>query len=273
MAGDWIKMRGNLWDDPRIARLCDLTEQGEAAIIGALYWLWATADQHTEDGILDGLSLRQIDRKTGVSGFAAALVEIGWIADHPEGVRIVNFTDHNGTSAKKRCTTAKRVANHRSGNADVTLEALQEEDIIVSTALAREEKRREEVNHNPPSLRDVPPQENAKPKRAKGITLTQWLADIQAKGEKPVSEHKPLWDYCAKVGIAPEWVEIAWVRFVDRYKTDEKARRKLYTDWRRVFLRAIEENWFKLWCFSDRDQAFRLTTIGVASDLATREAA
>lgn len=37
MAGDWIKMRGNLWDDPRVAKLCDLTDQGEAAIVGALY--------------------------------------------------------------------------------------------------------------------------------------------------------------------------------------------------------------------------------------------
>ena len=77
MAGDWIKMRGNLWDDPRVAKLCDLTGQAEAAVVGALYWLWATADQHTEDGSMPGLTLRQIDRKTGVQGFAAGLVQIG----------------------------------------------------------------------------------------------------------------------------------------------------------------------------------------------------
>ena len=79
MAGDWIKMRGNLWDDPRVSKLVDLTGSSEAAVIGALYWLWATADQHTEDGCMPGLNLRQIDRKTGVPGFAAAMVEIGWI--------------------------------------------------------------------------------------------------------------------------------------------------------------------------------------------------
>lgn len=91
MSGDWIKMRGNLWDDPRVASIVDATDSSEAAVIGALYWLWATADQHTEDGIMPGLSMRQIDRKTGVSGFAAALQNIGWIADHPEGIRIVRF--------------------------------------------------------------------------------------------------------------------------------------------------------------------------------------
>jgi len=143
MAGDWIKMRGNLWDDPRVSKLCDITNQSEAAIVGALYWLWATADQHTEDGIMYGLTPRQIDRKTGVQGFAEALISIGWIADHPEGIRIINFTDHNGASAKKRCSTAKRVATFRSCNDDVTHEALQDERISVSDALAREEKRRE----------------------------------------------------------------------------------------------------------------------------------
>jgi len=114
MAGDWIKMRGNLWDDPRVARLVDLTNSSEAAVVGALYWLWATADQHTEDGVMPGLSLRQIDRKTGLSGFGDALCQIDWLADHPDGVRIVDFERHNGSSAKKRCETAKRVAKHKA---------------------------------------------------------------------------------------------------------------------------------------------------------------
>lgn len=114
MAADWIKMRGNLWDDPRVSRLCDLTDQGEAAIIGGLYWLWASADQHTADGYLPGLSVRQIDRKTGVQGLGAALCEIGWIEESPDGVRIVNFEEHNGSSAKRRVMESQRKANGRS---------------------------------------------------------------------------------------------------------------------------------------------------------------
>jgi hypothetical protein len=143
MAGDWIKMRSNLWDDPRVSALCDATNQPEAMVIGALYWLWSAADQHTEDGIMPGLSLRQIDRKTGVPGFAQALCNIGWMADHPEGVRICNFTEHNGESAKKRCQTAKRVAKSRSCNAGVAQEALQDEQEVVTDALAREREREE----------------------------------------------------------------------------------------------------------------------------------
>ena len=159
MAGDWIKMRGNLWDDPRVAKIVDMTDSSEAAVIGALYWLWSTADQHTETGVMPGLTLRSIDRKTGVKGFADALCAIDWIEDHPEGVRIVDFEKHNGSSAKKRCQTAKRVANYESTNAQLTQDkektnadsvstALGKGICSVSDALAREEKRREEKNRD-----------------------------------------------------------------------------------------------------------------------------
>lgn len=144
MAGDWIKMRGNLWDDPRVSKLCDLTDQSEAAIVGALYWLWAAADQHTEDGLMPGLTLRQIDRKTGVQGFGAALCQIGWLEDNPDGVRIVNFEDHNGTSAKRRCTDAQRKANVRNVSASDADKRRTESGQKTPNLGAREEKRREE---------------------------------------------------------------------------------------------------------------------------------
>jgi hypothetical protein len=147
MAGDWIKMRTNLWNDPRVSRLVDLTETTEATVIGGLYWLWATADEHSMDGAMPGLTLRAVDRKTGVAGLAEALVTVGWLAEDPDGVRLVRFDEHNGASAKTRAQTAKRVANHRS-NSDVTQGPLHEQHDSVTDALAREreekEKRREE---------------------------------------------------------------------------------------------------------------------------------
>lgn len=157
MAGEWIKLRTNLWDDPRISKLCDLTEQPEASIVGGLYWLWATADDHTECGILPGLTTRAIDRKTGVNGLGQGLVDIGWLADHPEGVRIVNFEEHNGTSAKRRCSEAKRKGESRKPSAsdadkmqtesglDAELEKIREEEskalaiaALIATAAERE---------------------------------------------------------------------------------------------------------------------------------------
>lgn len=113
MAGDWIKMRSNLWDDPRVSSLCDQTGESEASIVGGLYWLWATADQHSVDGILPGMSAKSIDRKTGIAGLGDALSTIGWIAEHPEGLRIVRFDEHNGKSAKRRCSESVRKMSAR----------------------------------------------------------------------------------------------------------------------------------------------------------------
>lgn len=156
MAGDWIKMRSNLWDDPRVSKVCDMTNQPEAMVIGGLYWLWAMADQHTEDGVLCGLTLRQIDRKTGIEGFGDAMVAAGWLSTDGESVSIPNFEEHNGTSAKKRIQTARRVAAHKAGGnaADVVVGAVGGDLVTqdaqggnadsVSSALPREEKRREE---------------------------------------------------------------------------------------------------------------------------------
>ncbi|QIL80997.1 hypothetical protein G7047_14650 [Diaphorobacter sp. HDW4A] len=149
MAGDWIKMRGNLWDDPRVAALVDMTDTSEAAVVGALYWLWATADQHTEDGLMPGLTLRQIDRKTGVQGIGKALCDIGWLAETSDGVCLQNFTEHNGASAKRRATEAQRKANTRKVSASVAdnigTDLGQSEDENRQVAELEKEKRREEL--------------------------------------------------------------------------------------------------------------------------------
>ena len=143
MAGEWIKVRTNLWDDPRIAQLVEITDQSEAAVIGGLYWLWATADEHSSDGLLHGMTTRTIDRKTGVTGLGAALVSIGWLSENAEGVTVTRFDEHNGASAKQRAQTAKRVSTHK-GNAKVTQQALPEQQTTVTGALPREDKIREE---------------------------------------------------------------------------------------------------------------------------------
>lgn len=146
MAGDWIKMRGNLWDDPRVSALVDATDSSEAAIVGGLYWLWATADQHTENGFMPGLTLRQIDRKTGVPGLGQALVDIGWLTVADDGVTIENFTDHNGTSAKTRAVDAKRKATVRDVSEKSRTKTGKAADKSGGKSELEKEKRREEYS-------------------------------------------------------------------------------------------------------------------------------
>ena len=113
---NWIKMRSNLWDDPRINQICDLTSKRENEVIGSLYWLWAMADQQSVDGNLKGYSPASIDRKAYIKGFSAALVKVGWLLETEDGVQVARFDEHNGASAKRRAVMAKASSKYRSAS-------------------------------------------------------------------------------------------------------------------------------------------------------------
>jgi len=113
------------WDDP------DLT-------VGKLLKLWRWFDQHTTDGNASGVTTSLLDRLIGVTGFAKAVSDAGWLVIHDEGLTLPNFGRHNGKTAKDRVLTAQRVASHKASN--------KGNGTSVTSALPREEKRREEVN-------------------------------------------------------------------------------------------------------------------------------
>lgn len=267
MAGDWIKMRSNLWDDPRVARLVDLTDSSEAAVIGGLYWLWATADQHTADGFMPGLSCRQIDRKTGVQGLGQALVDIGWIEADADGVSIVNFEDHNGASAKKRAQTAKRVANHRSGNASETPLNESSNAPSVTGALARErEEKEEELPPNPPCQggeeSDEPSADKPKRERKERCSLKTFLERCRAAGETAISGYEPLRKYVDGVELPMEFVQLSWDVFKAEHSPGGANERRLQADWRKHFLNYVTKGYYRLW-YADAEGHFALTTVGI----------
>ena len=267
MAGDWIKMRSNLWDDPRVARLVDLTDSSEAAVIGGLYWLWATADQHTADGFMPGLSCRQIDRKTGVQSLGQALVDIGWIEADANGVSIVNFEDHNGASAKKRAQTAKRVANHRSGNAAETPHNESSNAPRVTGALARErEEKEEEIPPNPPCQGGEEPDQPlaAKPKRERKerCSLKTFIDRCRQAGETAISGYEPLRKYVDGVGLPMDFVQLAWDVFKAEHGPEGTNEHRLQADWRRHFLNYVSKGYYRLW-YANAEGQFALTTQGI----------
>lgn len=255
MAGDWIKMRGNLWDDPRVARLVDMTDSSEAAVVGGLYWLWATADQHTQDGFMPGLSLRQIDRKTGVQGLGKALCEICWLSETEAGVCLNNFEEHNGQSAKRRCVDAQRKATVRTvsaSDADKTQTSEGQKTPNLG-AREREEKRREEKEEDrgektAPRKRVAPPAAIVKPDDVDQQTWGDWVA-LRTKKRATVSLTvvEEARRECAKAGLTLErflqvWcmrgsqgLEAAWL------KPDERGHATGETAYQRSMRERIEE--------------------------------
>jgi hypothetical protein len=95
------------------------------------------------------------------------------------------------------------------------------------------------------------------PKAASAVSLPAWLATIKAKGEQPIPETDPVFDYAEQAGIPMDMLRLCWVEFRSRY-SEPNAKR--YKDWRSVYRKAVRGNWLKLW-FSTAD-GYMLTTVG-----------
>ncbi len=126
MAGDWIKMRTDLHDDPAVVGIALATGLDAHAVVGRLHRLWSWADKHTVDGIARNITDEWIDALVSCPNFSKLMRKNGWLRIKKRGIEIPNFEVHNGETGKQRALTAKRVAAHKSknGNGQVTPAAL-----------------------------------------------------------------------------------------------------------------------------------------------------
>lgn len=144
MTTAWIKMRVDLWDDPRIVATAAALGEPRSRVIGSCYRLWALADTYTVDGRLIGYSAAALDAAVELPGFSIALAKVGWLHLHADAVEIPRFADHNGASAKKRANSNVRMARSRAKcDASVALRAQQKaQPDSESESESEEEKER-----------------------------------------------------------------------------------------------------------------------------------
>ena len=142
MAGEWLKFEKSTLDKPEVFAIADALSIDPDAVIGKLVRVWAWFDSHTVDGNAARVTPALLNRVSGIDGFIEAMAAEGWAAIDAGGVQLPRFDRHNGETAKQRALTAKRVARSRlsNGNSSATCN-----DPSVTSALAREEKRREDV--------------------------------------------------------------------------------------------------------------------------------
>lgn len=143
MAGDWIKIEHVMPQKPEVDAIADATGASVNEVVGGLVRLWIWADQQTIDGNAASVTKSAIDRHSGVTGLADAMLapSVRWlVACETGGFAFPNFSRHNTQTGKQRALTSKRVAafKQRKGNAKVT-----------PGALPREEKRREDIKDTP----------------------------------------------------------------------------------------------------------------------------
>lgn len=159
MAGDWIKLRKDLFTDPSVFKLAAILKIDIPGAVGRVAMAWAWADSHaTCHGNVTLVSRSCLDAVTGTAGFGDALAAVGWLEDldgEDGGIRFPKFDRHMGEGAKQRAQAANRKQaqrlrnagaesphpqNGEPGHAHVTLMSRSARDGCVT----REEKRREE---------------------------------------------------------------------------------------------------------------------------------
>lgn len=145
MASSWIKVEVITPDKPEIFQIAEILNIDPDAVLGKLVRIWAWADQQTVDGNAGSVTKGVLDRIAFITGFADALIAVGWLAYDGNKLILPNFERHNGESSKKRALTNRRVAAHRKNETQkVTLAALQK-------ALPEEEEEEEVKDKIPPN--------------------------------------------------------------------------------------------------------------------------
>lgn len=117
---DWLKLNHGLVRSAKVRALMRVLRCKKHAALGLMVSWLVWVDEQTTDGIT-GLSPDELDDEIGFRGGAEALISIGWAALGEDGlVCAVEFGKHCGESAKKRAEDARRKANQRLRDKDVS---------------------------------------------------------------------------------------------------------------------------------------------------------
>lgn len=195
MAGDWIKMRTDMYRDPKVCLIADflmdqnsdlsryvnqVTQRNMAVTrnvtrcltVGALVSVWGVARHRgTRDGDdlrIDNATLAVVDDIADIPGFGQAMSEVGWVAQVAGGIVFPNFFEkYNVEPEDKRepMSAAERQRRYRErqkekSGRNESNETLRNVALEERRVEKRREKKREVVggcDPNSPPLRNGQP--------------------------------------------------------------------------------------------------------------------
>lgn len=109
-------------------------------------------------------------------------------------------------------------------------------------------------------------------RKSEAMTFKAFFDRAREKGEKAITDYTPVWQFAESAAIPREFIELCWLVFRNRYGPGGAREAKRYSDWRKTFRNAVEDNWFKLWSFDAQGQCF-LTAQGRQHENTLRGAA
>lgn len=179
MASDWIKMRTDIYRDPKVSIISDFLMNPEGPLasyvgqncardmavtrnvmrnvtVGALVSLWGVirlrGKRDGDDLVLKCASLSVIDDVTELPGFGDALCIVGWVEVTESGLVFPDFFSEYNVDPNED-TKTKNSERQRKHREKLKGETAQNRNVtrnvtVTSFSNAREEKRREENNTN-----------------------------------------------------------------------------------------------------------------------------
>ena len=166
--GGWIKLEKDLLTDPRVIRMGAKIGNGGpfhgvTVVLGGLAHLWMLADTHIGNDDVIPLGTDEINQVIGINGFCQLLPQ-DWLqvidSDH---VKLPGFHTHNGTIAKERAQTAKRVQRHRTNTNARQLQARNghalpdlDLDLDQDRYLDQDREKHTEARTKAPKSKEVP---------------------------------------------------------------------------------------------------------------------
>ena len=240
MAGDWIKMRTDLYRDPKVCLMADLLldVEGELgryvnqnrqrdmtvtrnvtrnATVGALVTVWGICrirgKRIDNDLLISGASISIIDDIADLPGFGTAMKQVGWVVETKRGLIFPRFFEEYNSEptpaqSLSNAERQRRFREKRNGVSNALRNVTNNEPCNDRVEKSREEKKEEE---EPP----LPPATGGNGSESKSNSK---------------SDRKPKPDPAAEVPIPPELDSPEFRSAWADWQADRKARGKKLTE-------------------------------------------
>ena len=118
MSSDWIKVEKTTPAKPEVLGLSQILGIHPAHAFGLCVRFWLWCDDQLDHESVTGMSQKFVTNVTldyviGHTGFADAMVSVGWLEATDGGLVVPNFDRHLSESAKKRADSRRRKQNER----------------------------------------------------------------------------------------------------------------------------------------------------------------
>ena len=177
MPADWIKMRTDLYRDPKVIGMANALRHGDVtpnvtryircSVVGALVSVWGVlrhqGERRGDDLCIPKCKLTVIDDIADLPGFGEAMASVGWANETPDGVVLPKFfRDLNAEPVRSGAAERQKRYRERQRDGSVTRDAQRDVTQPVTVTGEKRESREERNTPQPPDGGGVSKSKTAK---------------------------------------------------------------------------------------------------------------